>query len=71
MHAGGSGKVVAQPLGARLANMQRGADGAHRGNLISYQFSRATPSTASAVDHLITRSTAFTAHRRLPAETLL
>jgi hypothetical protein len=40
MHTGGSGKVLAQPLGARLANMQRGADSAHRGNVISCQFSR-------------------------------
>jgi len=40
MHAGGSGKVLAQPLGVRLANMQRRTDSAHRGNVISCQFSR-------------------------------
>ena len=30
----------------------------------------ATPSTASAVDHLMTRSAAFTTHHRRPARTL-
>ena len=55
------GKVLAQPLGARLANMQRGADGAHRGNAISRQFSRAN----SAVLVLFASIAASTAFRSL------
>ena len=37
---GSRGKVLAQPLRARLANMQRCTDGAYRGNAISCEFSR-------------------------------
>lgn len=40
MRIGGSGKVLAQPLCARLANMQRCPDGTYRGNAIGCQFSR-------------------------------
>ena len=34
------GKVPAQPLRARLADMERSADGPYRGNAISCQVSR-------------------------------
>ena len=40
MHVGGCGKVLAQPLRARLANVERCADGTYRGNVISCEFSR-------------------------------
>ena len=40
MHFGGRGKVLAQPLSARLANMERSTDGTHRGNTIRCEFSR-------------------------------
>jgi hypothetical protein len=36
----GCGKVLAQPLCARLANMERGTDGTYRGNSLSCQVSR-------------------------------
>jgi hypothetical protein len=40
MRIGGCGKVLAQPLCTRLADMERSTDGTHRGNAISCEFSR-------------------------------
>ena len=40
MRTGGCGKVLAQPLCARLANVERGTDGTYRGNSLSCQVSR-------------------------------
>lgn len=40
MRLGDGGEVPAQPLCARLANMQRSTDSAYRGNTISCQVSR-------------------------------
>lgn len=40
MPIGGCGQLLAQSLGARLADMQRSPDGSYRGNTISCQFSR-------------------------------
>jgi hypothetical protein len=40
MCTSGCGKVLAQPLCARLANMERGTDGTYRGNSLSCQVSR-------------------------------
>jgi hypothetical protein len=40
MRIDGCGKIPAQPLGTRLANMQRCTDGTYRGNAISCQLSR-------------------------------
>jgi hypothetical protein len=37
---GGCGKVLAQPLGAGLANMERCTNGTYRGNTISFELSR-------------------------------
>jgi hypothetical protein len=69
MHVGGSGKVLAQPLGARLANVQRGADSAHRGNVIGCQFSREHyyGLLPERIDHGRTNMRARRARRRLRA----
>lgn len=67
MHTGDSGKVLAQPLGARLANVQRGTDSAHRGNVISCQLSRENYYCLlpERIDHGCTDMRARRAHRRL------
>ena len=43
MRIGGCGKVLAQSLCAWLTDMERGTDGAYRGNTISREVSREHP----------------------------